>query len=170
MARKLLPDSGSRCAVTLTQWLKRFGVFPMDGKNYFWTADLLKAIPEGYQIIRDVKQVMPLDLIVTLDLNHNGAPDHVGLAMGHPGSAPRYDVMFLDNQSGFEPHMRNLGKGTKTPMDYAIRLRWPEDEEPEIIKALRTVDEWLIQTDAPQSTRKALHELRRMAGMPPIHN
>jgi len=169
-ARRLLPDTGSRCAVTLTQWLKRFGLLPTDGKDYLWTADLLRALPEGYIIIRDVKEVRPLDIVVTLDLNHNHAPDHVGLAMSRPGFAPRYDVLFLDNQSKFEPHERNLGKGPKTPMDYAIRYVWPDEEEPEIIRALRIVDEYLIESNAPQETRRALHELRRMAGMPPIHN
>jgi len=58
------------------------------------------------------------DFIVCQDLNHNNMSDHVWFARSSPRASDG-KVLCFDNQGDY---YRNLSAGSKTPMDYALRL------------------------------------------------
>lgn len=175
-ATQRLPNTGKRCAATMHRWLQLWEVLP-EGRLLTWTTDLLKQLkPLSLLVVRDIGAVRPLDLVVTLDRDNNDAPDHLGIPLSIPGPAPHHHVTFLDNQNHFEPYERNLGSGPKTPMDYALRIDWPEKPKVDVsdlecVEAFGTIYRYVKEREDegfPQDTHRALNILRRLPGFPPI--
>jgi len=120
-AIKALPNTGLRCAATLSLWMRQFHVFG-PGQMFARTSDLIAALPD-WPRVTSIRDVEPLDILVSTDKNGNGVPDHVGIIFSKADSQGR--VIFIDNQNHGNPYTRNLGPGPKTPMQYAIRVPWP---------------------------------------------
>jgi len=132
-ARKVTNGAPS-CATFLSLVLLDIG---MIDEVRTWTSDIVGNVDGPGRIEREQnitrvmrpRDVRALDIIVTMDLNNNKAPDHVGFALtaaqgkdlGNPF------VKFCDNQGLY---WRNLGKSgwykgkyvAKTPMAYALRI------------------------------------------------
>lgn len=172
-----LPGTGSRCAATLSLWLQEFGILPK-GKIYTWTGDLLNHLPKDWTRITDPRDVQPLDIMVSKDNNHNGAPDHVGIILSEAGPFPKVFVEFLDNQNQWIPYTRNLGPGPKTPMAYALRIPWPtegslppDDSNFDMLADLKLLYAAALSHDQRHGGIKALaafNRIRRLPGMPPV--
>lgn len=128
-----LTGGGPSCAAFLSLVLVDAGLIK---SPVTWTANIVGSESEAGMLeklhpckrIYIPRDVLPGDIIVTRDLNSNGAPDHVGFALGTMQGEPANPfVQFCDNQGTY---FRNLGKGAwfksrwvnKTPMAYIIRL------------------------------------------------
>jgi len=128
------------CATTASLYL--IGVDALD-TIYMYTSSLSDALEaNGWQRINDVTAVRPGDVIFMKDYNHNGAPDHVVIALSQPDADNR--VSCVDNQYGGQSHVRALRMGGVTPMWYALRA--PVEHKPlppeiraEIMAALKVI-------------------------------
>jgi hypothetical protein len=112
-----IADGASACAITASVRLISAGIFPPD-EIIPWAEDLATRLKKmGWKYVQS--DVQANDLIVCQDLNGNGATDHVWFAV--TDAVDGY-CMCLDNHNEGKPYKRNLGEGSRTPMDYALRL------------------------------------------------
>ncbi len=112
--------SKNACAATACQPLIELGLLD---KVLLGAQALADELERRKLVIRieSPAEVLPGDLIVCQDYNRNGKSDHVWWALSAAG--PQLRVLCFDNQ-GFVPvRWRNLGRGPKTPMAYALRLK-----------------------------------------------
>ena len=134
------------CAATLSVWLQIAQVF-QPGELYTWTAGVVRALEEDHGFIRGTNRewsstkadmdgtltetpgVRAGDVVVTMDRNHNNAPDHVFLAIANDTEE---NIKAIDNTHDGKPYSRNLGSGTYTPMDYVLRqpMEYPNPNHP----------------------------------------
>jgi hypothetical protein len=113
-----IADGVSACAITASVRLISAGIFPAD-EIIPWAEDLATELKRlGWVPVWEVSDVQAGDLIVCQDLNGNGATDHVWFAVT---DAEDGYCMCLDNHNYGKPYKRNLGEGSRTPMDYALR-------------------------------------------------
>lgn len=119
-------DSNGRqrpaCAATASEYLIAAKIIK-PGEAKTWTADLIAVLlKKKWTKVAHPKDVLPSDLVVTMDLNGNGAPDHVVFALSRCDlSTSHFKFTALDNKNRGKPYLRNAGKGSYTPMSYALR-------------------------------------------------
>lgn len=77
----------------------------------------------GYELVGkqpDWELIEPGDVLFAEDVNNNGMPDHVCIAVGKPDAQGH--CLVLDNYYD-HPHSRNMLTGTRTPLDFYLSLR-----------------------------------------------
>lgn len=112
-----LTGGPNACGATASQYYLNLAAIT---KAYTWAQDLVDKLLAA-NICRRVSlaELAVGDLVVCVDLNGNGATDHVWHVYGLlPGTGA---ALALDNRANL-PYKRNLGKGRYTAAKYALRL------------------------------------------------
>jgi hypothetical protein len=120
-ARRILPDIGARCAITQYLFLVRAGVLKARRPVPTFTTQIEAILINECKArrITDASRLQRGDVCFSRNQNGTPGPDHV-YAM-HTPVYPCEPSLVVDNYA-IDRHPRNIGKGPRTPFDYALRL------------------------------------------------
>ena len=124
-ARRILPNTGSRCALTVWLFCRESGLAlkpPSGLKAITYTVDLYRALLKaGATRIDDPAQLKRGDICFSKDGNDTPGPDHVYVFHSSEPDFPA-TALIVDNYE-VDPHSRNIvARRPKTPFGFALRL------------------------------------------------
>ena len=171
-ARDLADASGlpkrNLCAATASQHFMAAGML---SEVHYWTAYLISELEkQAHTLITNPADLLPGDFVASLDVNENGAPDHVYFIYGNPYQRNnKWYASVVDNYNA-KPHVRNLGVGKRTPMDYAMRFAaspptLTDAQNTRALSAFKTL--YSFEASLPRSTKRLLNLLRIETIWPP---